>query len=245
MADNPGKQSRTAAAAAHPGRLVVVTCADAGRLEVMLRAAACHMGAKLSAEQLSPLATRRMASGGGSPLKLSQFWKLESKGSLLIRWREGQHLYGYPNTVLERLVAGLDVVIGTPAHLEPALRNLWPETILIRFAAGTEPLRQRLTPQAMFARAAASGTRHGLAEPVHSAAWDMRVEDSSDPAMAVRRLSAAIANALPSRAVAVVATTRSAAPPLVQQGLDHSGTAGLPVPPARRRTQRSSAQVPV
>ena len=246
MPDSSETRSRAAKSTAGPGRLIAVTCADAGRLDVLLHAAAKHLGQRLTAEVIQPLATCRLPAGGGTVVKPSQFCKLAGKGEVLVSWRDGPHLFGFPGTVLERLAAGLDVVIGTPAHLEQTLRAMWPETIILRLAAGTEPLRHRLSPQATIARTASIGTRHGLSEPLHAAAFNVRIEDSRDPAIAVRRLASAIANSLPHRLPnrAVVAVGRSAARDLERGRTTRAKlrpATGEPV--ARRRDLRSDLPV--
>ncbi len=246
MPDNTGTRSRSTTTSANPGRLVAVTCAEAGRLDVLLHAAAGHLGLKLTAEVVQPITTCRLPAGGGTVVKPSQFCNLAGKGEVLVSWRDGPHLLGYPGTVLERLAAGLDIVIGAPAHLEQALRVVWPETTIIRLACGTEPLRHRLSPQATTERAASAGTRHGLSEPLQTAAFNVRIEDSRDLAIAVRRLAGVIASSLPYRQPkpAVAAVGMNAAHPSERGRIPRTKLpSATGVPTVRRRTQRSDAPV--
>jgi ribose 1,5-bisphosphokinase PhnN len=175
----------------------LVTCADAGRLDFLLRAAGRHLGAQSPARLrpaalIEPVTTRRLPAGGGIVMKPSGFEELERLGALTLTWREGRHQHGYGVSILARLSSGENVIAGAPQDLEAAARLAWPNLSVIRLSAGTASLRERLSLGASLSRAAARQGVQGALQQPYREGYDVRVEDCADVGVAVRRLAAAV-----------------------------------------------------
>ncbi len=187
------------------GHLIVVSCADMGRLDLLLKAAGRHLvtqhnSSKLAtsharAALLEPVTTRLLPAGGGVVLKPSGFDGLDQAGALILKWADGSHLRGYPVSLLARLATGESVIAGVPQNLESEARSIWPQVSIIRLASGTETLRERLSPRANFARSAA-GRESVPLRPLDGEPYDVRIEDSADLKLAVQRLAGAVSQRL-------------------------------------------------
>ena len=175
------------------GHLLLVTCADPGRLDLVLPAAGRHLFRRLPAVIIQPVTTRSLPAGGGLVMTASGFEELDRLGALALTWRHGRHgqrSAGYPVSLTARLSLGETVIAGAPQDVEDDARLAWPDISIVRLHAGTEPLRHRLTPHASFRRSAGGG--EAAAPRLDRRGYDVLVEDCHDLGQAVRRLSDAL-----------------------------------------------------
>lgn len=188
----PRSASTGGRASRNPGHLLMVTCADPGRLDLLLRAAMRHLGSACSATLVEPITTRMRPAGGGIVLKQSAIGELERAGALTLMWSEGQHRSGYPASLLARLAMGENAITSGPQEMELKARQVWPHLSVIRVGVGTEALREGLSPRATFSRSANGAGMGRALRPLRGDTYDVRVEDCADVGLALRRLAAAI-----------------------------------------------------
>ncbi len=159
------------------GRLILVSCPDIGRLELLLGAALRRLDPGVAVLPAEPISTNHLPAGSGTRISRSAFAALEAAGKLVLTWTENGGHFAYGIEVLHRLAEGRSVVAGirSGCGVEMAARNLCPNVTVIRLDAGTEALRA----------------------PFQRTMSDVRVLDVGGVAPAVRELTAAIRSILP------------------------------------------------
>ena len=193
------------------GRLILVSCADPSRLDLVLRTVQRRLRGNSRLTFIEPISTRRLPAGGGVVLSRSSFACLDRAGALPLVWHSAGHRHGHTVNLLARLSTGETVVTGASFDIERQLQALWPDVRLIRLETGTDRLRAGLSPRACLSRLAGDLARQTRLGRLVGDRCDCRVRDDGDLARVVRGLSAAIEAQLPVAA------------------------AQLPVRPARRR----------
>lgn len=176
-----------ARAAGRGGRLILVTCADIGRLDLVLRAAVRRMPASQAIEMAEPVVTRPLPAGSGTVVSRSGFGAIDETGDIVLAWRVGGRSFGYTTRVVEMLERGGAVVACAPSGCgaEIAARKLWPDVVVVHIEPGTEKLRSALGAMASVGRTAAPLAAGG----VRGQARDVRIHDLGDLSAAVRALT--------------------------------------------------------
>ncbi len=185
-ARNPADLSATS-------RLVLVTCADMGRLDVVLRPAIARLERSSRILFVEPVGTARLPAGGGERLPASTFESMTASGDLLLAWQQGGRRYGYDIGLLVALDAGHTVIVPAPAgfDLEVQARDLWPRQTIIHVEPGTASLRAAL-----------------IRSPC-----DVRLRDVGDPRSVIVALSQALQDLIPPASIAPRLAERSPRPP--------------------------------
>lgn len=214
------------------GRLIVVTCADMGRLDLVLRAVVRRLSKASRAVLAEPVATRALPAGSGSIVSRNAFGAMHAGGCMVFAWTEGTRSFGYDAALFAKLAAGEHVVVGVPASggLAATARELWHDVCVIRLEPGTETLRTSLSPQACLSRVAGpviAGTRLGQ---ILAQSADIRLIDHGDLTLAVRALTEALEALVP---LAAVLEPASATTRIVQAG----GAGALPNRPHAASTR--------
>ena len=176
------------------GRLILVVCSDAGRLDLVLTAVSRRFGHDPRVTFMRPIATRQMPAGGGVAVSRNGFAALERIGGVVLGWRNGSTAYGHCVSLLARLSAGEIVVAGAGADLAPEARAIWPDVRLVHLAGTTDSARAGLTPRACLSRL--TGRPAALGRLLAGEA-DERVPDRGDLPETVLSLSAAIRGLVP------------------------------------------------
>ena len=179
------------------GRLILVSCADPSRLDLVLRSVERRLRPNPRISFIEPISTQRLPAGGGVVLSRNAFASLDRAGALPVVWSSAGHLHGHTVNLLARLATGNTVVTGTSFDIEHQLRALWPDFRLIRIATGTDKLRAGLSPRACLSRVAGDLTGPAGLRRMLTDSSACRVCDDSDLATVVRRLSNAIEGLLP------------------------------------------------
>ena len=187
----------------HPvklGRLVVVTGADMGRVDLVVRAAVRRLPNRerlLVAETIAPHAS---PAGSGTVISHSAFGRLHAQGGLLLSWRQFGRTFGYPAALLDQLGLGRHVVAGLPAspEIESTLRALWRDVHVVRLVQGTHALRTALSPNACLPRVTADAPLRFKLGPELSASSEITVNDTGDLSAIIRELTVLLKAALPS-----------------------------------------------
>jgi ribose 1,5-bisphosphokinase PhnN len=193
------KQQELAAPREKRGRLVVVECADAGRLDLMLSAARRHLSPGTALSFVEPMGTRRLPAGSGVVIGRRALRDLERMGGFCLVWQSGAERYGLSVSLLARLSAGETVVIGSDVDISSDARAIWPKVSVVRLLSRTDRLRTGLSLRASFARIAGRQhvkNDHGrMREQTPAAA----VPDDGNLAITVRRLAQVLASLAPVR----------------------------------------------
>lgn len=176
------------------GRLILVVCSDAGRLDLVLTAVSRRFGHDPRVAFMRPIATRQMPAGGGVAVSRNGFAALERIGGVVLGWRNGGAAYGHCVSLLARLAAGEIVVAGAGADLAPEARAIWPDVRLVHLAGATDSARAGLTPRACLSRL--TGRPAALGRLLADDA-DERVADRGDLPETVLSLSDAIRGLVP------------------------------------------------
>ena len=226
--------------AVQPGRLIVVTCADPGLLDVMLKSVRRRSA---GAAFVDPLTTRLLPAGGGIPVSRNAFAATERIGGLALSWRRGGQSCGHSITLLARLAGGETVVAGIDADQVADARALWPDVRVIRLGTRIDQMRAGLSPRACLARLTGAWRHQHSIGRITSDSADAIVHDDGNPSETIRRLSEAISQ-LSTRAVV---TSHPSA--IVKAATASDARAPLRKPrrarPAGSRAARSQAVHPV
>lgn len=177
----------SARAAGRGGRLILVTCADIGRLDLVLRAAVRRMPASHAIEMAEPVVTRPLPTGSGTVVSRSGFSAIDETGDIVLAWHDGGRSFGYTTRVIEMLERGGAVVAGAPSGCgaDIAARSLWPDVVVVHIEPGTEKLRNALGAMASVGRTAPPL----VASDLRDQARDVRIHDLGDLSAAVRALT--------------------------------------------------------
>lgn len=200
------------------GRLVVVVCADAGRLDLVLSAARRHLSATAALSFVEPMGTRRLPAGSGVVVARGVLRDLERKGGFCLSWQSGAQRYGLSVSVLARLSEGETVVVGSDVDIASEARAIWPDVSVIRLMAGTDRVRAGLSPRACFTRIAGRDISERGMFRFGDERLAGRVHDGGDLTKTVRALAAMLTSLAPvplvagATAAAVVAVDGSTRP---------------------------------
>jgi ribose 1,5-bisphosphokinase PhnN len=197
---------------AQRGRLVVVVCADAGRLDVMLSAARRHLAPDTALSFVEPMGTRRLPAGSGVVVGRRVLRDLERMGGFCLVWQSGAERYGLTVSMLARLSAGETVVIGADVDISGAARAIWPDVSVVRLLSRTDRVRTGLSLRACVARVAGYprvGSGDGRTREEMVAAT---VPDDGNLAVAIRFLAQVLADLAPVRSAAIAPPAPFASP---------------------------------
>lgn len=178
------------------GRLILVTSADIGRLDLVLGAAIRRLALPRAA-LLTPVGTRALPAGGGEVVTHSALATLASSGELVLSWHARGRTLGYTADLIERLRSGALVIAPAAPEIAGAARALWRDVRVVRLEPGTEILRAGLSPAARLTRNAVSTSTSIRLDRIFTAGSEARVRDLGDLASAVRDLGEAIEMQLP------------------------------------------------
>lgn len=178
------------------GRLILVTSADNGRLDLVLGAAIRRL-ALPTATLLKPVVTRQLPAGGGNVVARSTLASLAISGALVLSWQVRGRKLGYTAELMERLQAGSLVIAAAAPEVAEAARALWRDVRVVRLEPGTEALRAGLSPAARLTRSAGATSTEVRLGRMFATASEARVRDLGDLASAVRDLGDAIEMQLP------------------------------------------------
>jgi ribose 1,5-bisphosphokinase PhnN len=184
------------------GRLILVTCPDPARLDLVLRAAARRLAGSISSSLGSvviaaPVVTRSLPAGTGIVVNRRTLAAFEAAGALCLSWRSGGRTLGYTAALLDQLASGAIVVAAAGREAEEPARVLWTDVRVVRLDAGTETLRGPLARKLVSVRReAGSGSERHVANALADGC-DWRVRDHGDLSSAVRELTVAIEMQLP------------------------------------------------
>lgn len=178
------------------GRLILVTSADDGRLDLVLGGAIRRL-ALPTATLLKPLVTRQLPAGGGNVVTHSTLASLAIAGDLVLSWQARGRTLGYTAELVQRLQAGSLVVAAAAPEVADAARALWRDVRVVRLEPGTETLRAGLSPAARLTRTAGASSTEVRLGRMFATASEARVRDLGDLASAVRDLGDAIEMQLP------------------------------------------------
>lgn len=165
------------------GRLILVECADMGRLDLVLRAAARYAPRRSDVHFATPVGTRHLPAGGGKEVSRSDLRLIEAAGDLLFMWCEQGRCYGYTGEILDLLGKGTNVVVAVRAGsgADVAARRLCRDVSVMRLEPGTDTLR------------------HGMFSSRESPT--IRVRDTGDVVTAIRAITAALVSVLPAQSL--------------------------------------------
>lgn len=194
-ADRGQDRANSRKAPSPSGVLIAVSCADPARLSLLLVSAGRTLRRPDAPRLLEPLASSPLANGGGQVVGFNLLRDLDRRGELIVTWTEGQRECAFDRRCVDHIAAGLNVLIGIPAGREAWLQRSLPFVRIIRIAAGTDPLRRRLTPRETFARSVFSAARAEISTNPH----EIAIEDTGDISLSIRVLAAAIEAYLPAR----------------------------------------------
>ena len=143
-----------ARAAGREGRLILVTCADIGRLDLVLRAAVRRLADSHTIELAEPVVTRALPAGSGTLVSRSRFGAIDEIGHIVLAWQDGGRSFGYTTSVIDMLESGSSVVAAAPSGCGADLvaRSLWPDVVVVHLEPGTEMLRTALGSLANLSR---------------------------------------------------------------------------------------------
>lgn len=172
------------------GRLILVTCADMGRLDLVLRAAMRRLPPRHAAVLLEPVGTATLPAGGGERLKASAFRAVAESSGLVLEWCEAGRKFGYGSGLLIHLLAGTTVVVAARAGcgLEAKARAICDQVTIVHLEPGTEALRSALSRQSC----------------------DFRLRDVGNAASTIAVMTAMLQSLLPCPAAAVPASAAEA-----------------------------------
>ncbi len=162
-------------AAGRKGRLILVTCADIGRLDLVLRAAVRRMPATHALELAEPVVTRSLPAGSGTLVSRSRFGAIDETGDIVLAWQEGDRSFGYTTSVIDHLEDGFSVVAAAPSGCGADLvaRSLWPDVVVVHIQPGTEKLRSALASATNKSRTSAPPSP----DNIWGGARDVRIHD--------------------------------------------------------------------
>lgn len=170
--------------ATRPGRLILVTGADSGRLDLVVSAVGRMLSALPGIAFVEPVGTRLMPAGGGVALTRSQFAALVRTHALALSWERDGHGYGHSINLLARIEAGETVVAGGPLEAEAHAASLAADVRIVRLVTDMEKLRNGVSR---------------IGGPRPACRCDLRVSDGGDIGATVRSLAAAITSLAPPR----------------------------------------------
>ncbi len=198
-----------ARAAGREGRLILVTCADIGRLDLVLRAAVRRMPASHAIQMAEPVVTRPLPAGSGTLISRSRFGAIDEIGDIVLAWQDGGRSFGYTSSVVEFLESGRSVVAAAPSGCGADLvaRTLWSVVVVIHLEPGTEKLRLALGPLASQSRPKAQNAT----DTIWSGPLDIRIHDLGNLTHAVRALTTELERLCPKK-TAAEKRPRTAAP---------------------------------
>jgi hypothetical protein len=176
-----------ARAACREGRLILVTCADIGRLDLVLRAAVRRMAASQTIELAEPVVTRVLPAGSGTLVSRSRFGAIDETGDIVLAWQDGGRSFGYTSNVVHMLERGSKVIAAAPSGCGADLvaRSLWPDVVVVHLEPGTEKLRTALGSLASLHQTASPPTP----DSIWASARDIRIRDLDNLTATVRALT--------------------------------------------------------
>ncbi len=185
-------------AAGRKGRLILVTCADIGRLDLVLRAAVRRMPATHALELAEPVVTRSLPAGSGTLVSRSRFGAIDETGDIVLAWQEGDRSFGYTTSVIDHLEDGFSVVAAAPSGCGADLvaRSLWPD-VVVHIQPGTEKLRSALGSATNKSRTSAPPSP----DNIWGGARDVRIHDLGNLQAVVRVLTAELERLCPNPVV--------------------------------------------
>lgn len=218
------------------GRLIVVTCADMGRVGLVLHAAVRRLARASCLVVAEPLVTRALPAGGGTLVTRNGFARLERDGAIVLGWNDNGRSSGYGAVLVERLARGETVICAVPAglHLEAAARAVWHDVKFLSLEPGTQSLRAALSPRAALKRTAGSTLRRHL-DRILTDPTDQRIVDHGCLASAVRAMTSALEAIVPAASRLPLAAS-DAAHPVVPAA--HAAARAI----AARRLRRGSSR---
>ncbi len=178
--------------AGHQGRLILVTSADIGRLDLLMQAVGRRLNGTQHLAFVQPVVTQLLPAGGGAAITRSAFGALDRAGALALVWQHHGRSFGHSVSLLARLASGETVVAGAHLEAEARAREIWPDVKIIRLETGTERLRSGLSPRACLSRVVGAKDQGPPLTRLHSERFDVRLRDTGDIGITLRELAATI-----------------------------------------------------
>lgn len=183
--------------AGRQGRLILVTSADSGRLDLLMQAVGRRLNGTERLAFVQPVVTRLLPAGGGAAVTRSAFGALDRAGALALVWQRDGRSFGHSVSLLARLASGETVVAGAPLEAEARAREIWPDIKIIRLETGTEGLRSGLSPRACLSRIVGAKDQGPPLTRMQNDRFDVRLRDTGDIGIIIRELAAAIVQQKP------------------------------------------------
>ena len=139
-----GSRGRKSDLARGQGRLILVTCADMARLDVVLHAAIRRLASRPGITVAEPVVTRTLPAGSGMVVSKRSFAAYEAGGAFCLSWRSGGRVHGYLASLLDCIAGGGVVIAGAGREAEAGSLGLPCPVRIVRLVAGTESLRAAL-----------------------------------------------------------------------------------------------------
>lgn len=246
-AASPGAPGQQAHGPTCQGRLILVTSADSGHLDLVLQAVRRRLNGTHRLAFVEPVVTRLLPAGGGAPVSRSAFGALDRTGALALVWQRDGRSFGYSVSLLARLASGETVVAGAPLEAEARAKEIWADVRVIRLETGTEGLRSVLSPHACLSRMVGAKGQGQPLTRMQTERYDVRLRDGGDIGTNIRALASAVLLQQPPAPVAIQTDRKSrasASKPAIAATIRKRATRGLgakrpPVPRSGRIAARA------